>query len=207
MSSDDYFDGEDLDDAIFEELDAIEAAALVSPRPQAQALKPAPSRNPPPLTRDEDSFYDLTLDIDDSELERIDDFVQDAYSGKAKPVAAPLSRTKSATHQTTLFGDIIPQNATASSSRTQLQRTKSAPRNPFGRQAPKTKVWDQTQFAKTGLKSGKAKSKGKAKASCDDDELEEEVEFEQFPAPFVPARYVYYSQDESAISLTPLPGH
>ncbi|KAF5377463.1 hypothetical protein D9615_005173 [Tricholomella constricta] len=186
MSSDGYFDGDDLDDTIFEELDAIEAAALQSTtRPQAQ--KPTTTHTPLPLVRDEDSFYDLTLDIDESELQKLDDFVKDAYDGKARPVAGP-GRTKSATHQTTLFGDVLPSSLPTLSTRSQLQRTKSASRNPFGQQAPKTKVWDQTAFAKTGLKSGKAK--GKAKALYDDEELqEEEVEFEQFPAPFVPGMF------------------
>ncbi|KAG6911756.1 hypothetical protein DXG01_000002 [Tephrocybe rancida] len=177
MSSDGYFEGDDFDDAAFDELDAIEAAALKPSATHTAHSPTAPSEN--------DSFYDLTLDIDESDLQKIDDFVKDAYGGKVKPVTgSSWTRTRSATHQTTLFGDVLSPSPAASTSRSQMQRTKSAPRNPFGRQAPKTKVWDQTAFAKTGLKSGK--SKGKGKTSYDDDGQEEEdVEFEQFPAPFV----------------------
>ncbi|KAG5639302.1 hypothetical protein H0H81_004504 [Sphagnurus paluster] len=188
MSSDGYFDGDDLDDAMFEELDAIEAAAMASPpRAQAQAPKPVPTAKP--LSRGEDSFYDLTFDIDENELAKLDVFVKDAYDGKAQPVAGPsgLNRTKSAIYQTTLFGEKLPQSSSNTQPRAQIQRTKSTPRNPFGQRARKTKVWDQTAFAKTGLKSGKSKGKGKGKASYDDDDEEqEEIEFEQFPAPFVP---------------------
>ncbi|GLB36402.1 hypothetical protein LshimejAT787_0306900 [Lyophyllum shimeji] len=143
-----------------------------------------PSRNAAPLAKD-DSFYDLTLDIDESELQKLDDFVKDAYNGKAPPVAGP-SKSTSATHQTTLFGDVLPPSSSTPSARPQMQRSKSAPRNPFGQQSRKTKVWDHTAFAKTGLKSGKSKSKGKGRALYEDEEEEEEeVEFEQFPAPFV----------------------
>ncbi|KAF8078356.1 hypothetical protein FPV67DRAFT_1465011 [Lyophyllum atratum] len=182
MSSDGYFDGDDLDDAAFEELDAIEAAFLPPPRPQAADPRPPP-REQAPLAK-EDSFYGLSFDIDEADLQKLDNFVQDAYDGNAQPVAGP-SKSKSATHQTTLFGDVLPPSSSSSSTRSQMQRTKSAPRNPFGQQAPKTKVWDQTAFAKTGLKSGKSKGKGKA-TYADDEPDEEDVEFEQFPAPFLP---------------------
>ncbi|KAG6832231.1 hypothetical protein H0H92_004196 [Tricholoma furcatifolium] len=180
MSSDGYFEGDDFDDAAFDELDAIEAAAL-----QSQ------TNLPPPTTTTEtqnDSYYDLSLDIDENDLSIIDKIVNDAYLGKAQPTAGPsLRRTGSATHQTTLFGDILPQSSTVSTQRSQIQRTKSTPRNPFGKQPTKSKVWDQTAFAKTGLKSGKSKGKGKQK--YDDEESDEEaIEFEQFPAPFVSAQ-------------------
>ncbi|KAH0590409.1 hypothetical protein H2248_000564 [Termitomyces sp. 'cryptogamus'] len=175
MSSDGYFEGDDLDDAAFDELDVIEAAALKSP--------PRPSSVPTSgSTAENDSFYDLTLELDENDLRKLDDFENDAYNGKA--IAGPsLSRTGLTTHQTTLFGGVLSPSSTAPR-RSQMQRTKSVLCNSFEKQAQKIKVWDQTAFAKSGLKSGKLRGKGKA--SCDFDEQEEEaVEFEQFPAPFV----------------------
>ncbi|KNZ71452.1 ATP-dependent DNA helicase MPH1 [Termitomyces sp. J132] len=177
MSSDGYFEGDDLDDAAFDELDVIEAAALKSP--------PRPSSVPTSgSTAENDSFYDLTLELDENDLRKLDDFENDAYNGKA--IAGPsLSRTGLTTHQTTLFGGVLSPSSTAPR-RSQMQRTKSVLCNSFEKQAQKIKVWDQTAFAKSGLKSGKLRGKGKA--SCDFDEQEEEaVEFEQFPAPFVSA--------------------
>ncbi|KAG6866814.1 hypothetical protein C0991_008750 [Blastosporella zonata] len=185
MSSDDYFEGDDFDNAAFDELDAIEAAALKSPpRHLAKSLPRTPA-----LISESDSFYDLTLDIDESDLKKIDDLVNVAYEKEVQAIAVPsLTRTSSVTHQTTLFGDVLPPSSTASTSRPNLQRIRSTPRNPFGQHARKTKVWDQTAFAKSGLKSGK--SKGKGRASCDEDGQEEaDIEFEQFPAPFVSDLY------------------
>ena len=177
MSSDGYFGSDDLDSAAFQQLDAIEAAL---------------SQNiPPPLTK-ERSFYDLTLDIDDAELQRLDDFIEDTYKGKAQPITNPGWSTTTGTHQTTLFGDILPSESSSAKPRSQTQRTKSTPRNPFGQHAPKTKHWDQTAFAKTGLKQGK--SKGKGKERFDDEGKEDElVEFEQFPAPFVSSKYFFHA--------------
>ncbi|KAG6891406.1 hypothetical protein C0992_007185 [Termitomyces sp. T32_za158] len=176
MSSDGFFEGDDLDDAAFDELDAIEAAAFKLPsRPLS-----VPTSGP---ETEHDSFCDLTLDLDENDLRKLDDFENDAYNGKAQCVAGPsLSRTGSATHQTTLFGDVLPSSATGPE-RPQMQGIKSVSRNICVKQAKKTKVWDHTAFAKTGLRS--EKSKGKGKASYDLDEQEEEVVFEQFPAPFI----------------------
>lgn len=180
MSSDGYFDGDDdFDDAAFQQLDAIEAAAL---SPRKDPIRP--STNPKPLGKEDSFVDDLSFDISESELARLDNFVEDAISGRAQPVAGP-SRL-SGKLQTTLFGDILPQAAPASKPRSTLERTKSSNRNPFGQQAPKTKLWDQTAFAKSGVKRGGNKSKGKAKATQDVEEGEEgDIEFEQFPAPFI----------------------
>jgi ATP-dependent DNA helicase MPH1 len=183
MSSDGYFDSDDLDSATFQQLDAIEAA-LLSPGKQLV------HHNPPPLTK-ERSFYDLTFDIDDEELQRLDEFIEDTYQGKAQPVAGPSRSTATVTHQTTLFGDILPSESSSVKPRPQIQRTKSTPRNPFGQQAPKIKQWDQTAFAKTGVQRRKSKAKGKAKSDDEDEREEDLVEFEQFPAPFVSSAYQF----------------
>ncbi|TFK41383.1 hypothetical protein BDQ12DRAFT_679374 [Crucibulum laeve] len=194
MSSDGYFD-DDLDDAVFEELDAIEAA---HPPPGKQPPVAGPSHIPakpilPKPIAKEDSFYDLTFDFDDSELDKIDDLVVDVYAGTTGARPSKPSRTASKDMiQTTLFGDKVqPETSTSNPRsqlpRSQLQRSHSTSRNPFGQRARKTKQWDQTAFAKSGLKKAKSKDKGKrrAKYGDEDEDEDEEMEFEQFPAPFV----------------------
>ncbi|KAF8895043.1 hypothetical protein CPB84DRAFT_1816042 [Gymnopilus junonius] len=190
MSSDDgYFDGvDDLDESALQQLDAIEAAHF-SPS------KSAPPQAPRPPLRSDSSSYDLSFDVDEAELAKLDTFIADSYDGKARPVAGPSTLTRTSSNnmlQTTLFGDVLPPPPPSSNTnkpRSQLERTKSTPRNPFGQQAPKTKTWDQTAFAKSGIRKPKTKGKGKQKANYDEDEQDgEEVEFEQFPAPFVPGK-------------------
>lgn len=197
MNSDDYF-ADDLDSGILNQLDIIEAAHrpklthnppacnLPKSLPLPKAIPP-PKPAPPKRIEPEDSYTDLTLDIDEAELQRLDSFIDAAYRGQAAPVTGPGNAarppSKSAV-QTTLFGDIARPSASTSktspASRGPMQRSKSDHRNPFGQQAPKTKQWDHTAFAKSGWK--KSKSKGK---SNEDEQEEEVVEFEQFPAPFV----------------------
>ena len=177
MSSDDLFS--DIDDAALAEIDRIEAEATQNtkaPRP------PKPSAPDP-----DDSYFDDDLDIPTEELERLDQFVEDAYAGKAKPTSKPVA----ASRQTTLFGDVLSDGASrpkplSRASSSNIQRSGSFSRKGSGRGPVKTKQWDHTQFAKTGLKHGKSKGKGKARDEDEDEEEEEEtVEFEQFPAPFV----------------------
>lgn len=187
MSSSDYGFDDELDSAILNELDVIEAAHRP---PLRNPPKPPPlaAKAPKPLD-EEDSFLDLSLEIDDAELQRIDTFIDAVYKGNAQPVAGPSNYARPLsknTVQRTLFGDIA-QPAVSSSrqsptKRSSLQRTKSSPRKPFGQQAPRTRQWDHTVFAKSGWKKPKT-VKGKGKDDGDDEE--EHVEFEQFPAPFV----------------------
>lgn len=200
MSSDGLFGSDDcFDSAALEQLDAIEAAHF-SPRKRAPAIarqNSATSRIAPPPEASgsklvkETSFYDLSFEIDENDYAQLDTFIADAYQGKAKPVAGPskFARTSSANKlQTTLFGDVLQPTAPSHSNKpkSQLERTKSAPRSAFGQQAKKTKQWDQTQFSATGFRKEKpVKGKGKAR---DEEEKEELVEFEQFPAPFVPSK-------------------
>ena len=185
MGSDGYFDGDDgLDEEALGQLDAIEAAHF-SP---ARKLPPSPfPASKPPLSA-HDSFYDLSLDVDENELAQLDNFIQDAYQGRAQPVtvAGPskFSRSTSGNKlQKTLFGDIVQPVASSTSNKgSTIERTKSVPRNPFGQQGPKTKKWDQTAFAK----SGGSKGKGKARQADDDQDGEDAMEFEQFPNPLPP---------------------
>ena len=193
MNSDDYFP-DDLDSGILNQLDVIEAAHRPkfthnppARRPPNSLPAPRPKPAPPKQVEKDDSYMDLSLDIDEADLQRLDTFIDAAYKGQAGSVAGPSNTGRppsKSSVQTTLFGDIArppPSTSKASpASRGQMQRSKSDHRNPFGQQAPKTKQWDHTVFAKSGWK--KPKSKGK---SNEDEQEEEVVEFEQFPAPFV----------------------
>ncbi|KAF9243791.1 P-loop containing nucleoside triphosphate hydrolase protein [Melanogaster broomeanus] len=194
MNSDDYFD-DDLDSGILNQLDIIEAAHRPQPKQlqphqppkQLPPAKPVPPKPVPPRqVGKDDSFVDLTLDIDEAELQRLDSFIDAAYKGKAAPVvpgSSNLGRLSSKNSvQTTLFGDVLQPAASSKTadpaSRGPMQRSKS---NRFGQQAPKTKQWDHTAFAKSGWK----KPKPKPQDNDDEEQQEVEVEFEQFPAPFI----------------------
>lgn len=182
MSSDEYFD-DDIDPAILQELDLLEAAAFARNPP------PANENNPPPLAGKQPTAIEISdlddygsFSLDDAQLKQFDDICAQNLDGR--PVAGPshtaprfAQRTSSkSTVQTTLFGEIL-QPGVKTSNRT-FQRTSSKAAQ---REEKRTKQWDHTVFAKTGWKS----SKGKQKLSFDaDDDVEpEEVEFEQFPNP------------------------
>ena len=194
MSSDGYFDGDDdIDPSLLNALDAIEAAHFSPPK----------NKQAPPLTEvssGSDFFDDSTFDVDEAELQRLDTFIEDAYQGKVAPVAGPsrITANTKGKLQTTLFGDVLQPEASSGRAKaaSTAARQPAPKRSQFGQQAPKTKVWDRTAFAKTGWKKAANNGKGKAKASFgfdDDDEKGEgfvdeedgEMEFEQFPAPFV----------------------
>ncbi|PFH50752.1 hypothetical protein AMATHDRAFT_75437 [Amanita thiersii Skay4041] len=186
MSEDEFFDS--FDDAALQQIDAIEAAAISGLSPHKL------SNNKNNAKSDDLSFSDLTFDIDESELQKLDVVVEASYENHSQAAAGP-SRLASMNNsiQTTLYGGIASASSQRlSSTRAPFQRNKSSSRNVFGQQAPKTKVWDHTEFAKTGLKPLR-KGKGKAKATANDNESEEEeeVEFEQFPAPFVPSEFEF----------------
>lgn len=196
MNSDDYFP-DDLDSGILSQLDVIEAAHRPkhthNPPKCPPPPKPVPPPKPPPPkpVEKEDSFMDISLNLDEADLQRLDSFIDAAYKGQAAPVTGPSGATRPPSKgcvQTTLYGGVVNPAASTSkaspASRGPAQRSRSDHRNPFGQQAPKTKQWDHTAFAKSGWR--KPKPKGK----LDEDEQEEEsVEFEQFPAPFVSGRW------------------
>jgi ATP-dependent DNA helicase MPH1 len=179
MSSDGYFDGEDdFDESALAQIDAIEAAQLSPTRHTAD------SSNRPRLPSKDDS---ISFNVNESESRKLGGIINELYTGNTGAVAGPsrtFARTSSTNMvQTTLFGGVQPSN-NANKPRHDMQRTASTQRNIFGRQARKTKKWDQTAFAKSGTRPPKSKDKGKGRA--DDEDVEDEpVEFEQFPAPFV----------------------
>lgn len=182
MNSDDYFT-DVFNSAILNQIDVIEAAH-----------RPKLTHNPPPKSlyaQKEDSFTDLSFDINDADLQHLDS-VDAAYKHQTAPVAGPSNAGRPLSKnsvQTTLFGDIAHPPASSKAgppSRGPMQRSKSDHRNPFGQQAPKTKQWDHTAFAKSGWKKPKSKGKGK---SVEDEPEDEAMEFEQFPAPFIQGTY------------------
>lgn len=176
MSSDGYFDDE-MDSAFLIEVDAIEAAHS-APRP---TIPPPTNIN---VLDDSDDDFGMSMDFDDAELQKLDVFIEDSLNGKAAPVPGP-SNLK----QMTLWGQAPPAPSITKPLSKSLSRTAATP---FGKPSRKTKEWDRTAFAKSGWK--KPKDKGKGKAIGDEEEEvgeEEEVEFEQFPAPFVSSKLYY----------------
>lgn len=184
MTSDDYYsDDDDLDSSILSQLDLIEAAY------RSKLDQPTSVPQKKQLVQ-EGSLMDLSFELNEVDFQRIDTFVDDAIKkSQAAPVAGPSNLNHFVPKhpvQMSLFGDVVrPSMSTGtympSSSQGPMQRSTSDCRDPgpFGQQAPKTKQWDHTAFAKTGWR--KPKSKGKT----EEDQEEEAVEFEQFPAPFV----------------------
>lgn len=168
MSSDDLFDDEVFDESALRQLDAIEAAHF---SPGKKTVEPSVVQG-----SSSDGFDSFHLNEDD--LAHLDNFVEDVYQGKAP--SFPYANQQG-----------LPSSSRTTASRINRaiggQRTKSNTIESLsGRPARKTKVWDHTEFAKTGWRRGK--SKAKARGSFDDDGVEvkeEPVEFKQFPAPFI----------------------
>ncbi|KAI0286801.1 hypothetical protein BGY98DRAFT_929898 [Russula aff. rugulosa BPL654] len=185
-----YWDDEELNSAVLNELAAIEASQVASTS-KTTVRKPSPDLGPTPLTvADSDDLFDLTFDLDVQELEKLDAAIEDDYRQKADSTSkssssgAPTARPLSG-RQLTLFGDVVSPRTSPSkkpqTSRGSGQQRKS-PTRPVNR---KQKKWDHTAFAKTGRR--RRAGQGKEKENQDDERDEEEdVEFEQFPAPFVP---------------------
>jgi ATP-dependent DNA helicase MPH1 len=163
MSSEDDFFDNDLDLEFLNEVDAIEAAVL-------------PPQKPDPIQvveiLDDSDDFDMSMNFNDEELEKLDNFIQDSYQGKAVPAPGP-PRLK----QTTLWGQ-----PSSGASLNSVSKIVSSGNRGFGKPSRKTKVWDRTAFAKSGWKKLKAKRKGDEENG---EEPEEEVEFDQFPAPFI----------------------
>lgn len=210
--SDAYFDSDDeeLDSAFLKAVDAIEREAASQPSanptkpasaqrklvheaaPQRPQAKTTASKLKPAARADasfNDSFFN-SLEIDDFELARLDQFVEDAYAGKAQPVAGPSKLTR----QTTLDGTILPEvqpkahaTARAPTSKSKYTSTQAHPLFGHNMARQRTKTWDHTAFSETGWmytktsKDGK-KGKGKERAAQDEEEdFDDEEEFEQFP--------------------------
>ncbi|KAF9036451.1 P-loop containing nucleoside triphosphate hydrolase protein [Hymenopellis radicata] len=147
-----------FDDEEFDDAFLDELDAIQAKATASSVSQLAPTTTRPKPVESEDSFDDITFDFNDEELEQAELYVSQRNANRQV-----ASSSKPTSHkQTTLFGDILP----------------SIPLR-------KTKQWDHTEFAKTGIR--KPKGKGRSSANNEDDnDDEEEVEFEQFPAPFPP---------------------
>ena len=184
-----YWDDEELNTAVLNELAAIDPPKVASTS-KPTVRKPSPDLEATPLfVPDSDDLYDLTFDLGAQDLQTLDAAIEKDYRRKADSTSKSPSSGALTTRgrQTTLFGDVISPRTSPSkkppSSRRSAQQRKS-PTRPVNR---KTKKWDHTAFAKTGRRRA---GKGKGKENLDEERDEEEVEFEQFPAPFVPGKLI-----------------
>jgi ATP-dependent DNA helicase MPH1 len=189
-----YWDDEELNSAVLNELAAIEASQVASTS-KPTIRKPSPNLGPTPLTvADSDDLFDVTFDLDVQELEKLDaaienDYRRNADSTSKSPLSGAFAARSFSGRQVTLFGDVVSPRTSPSkqpqTSRGSLQRRKS-PTRPVNH---KKKKWDHTAFAKTGRRRRTGQGKGKENQDEERDE-EEVVEFEQFPAPFVPGKSI-----------------
>jgi ATP-dependent DNA helicase MPH1 len=188
-----YWDDDELNSAVLNELAAIEASQVASTS-KPNVRKSPPSTVPPPLTvADSDDLFDLTFDVGAQDLQQLDAAIEKDYKRQTSSISkSPLSRTVARSlsgRQTTLLGDVLSPESSPSkkppSSRRGAQQRRS-PTRPINRTPKK---WDHTAFAKTGRRRNVGKGKGKE--NLDEEEGEEDtVEFEQFPAPFIPGELV-----------------
>ncbi|KAI0374376.1 P-loop containing nucleoside triphosphate hydrolase protein [Pilatotrama ljubarskyi] len=193
------------------------SSTSISKSGPAPKLPPRPQPLPDVIEIDDSSDYGDAFDdvvVDEAALAQIDQICQQEYDsiqrGKCQPSAQPVAgpsrtnglvRRPSKGAQLTLFGDVAsevdPGQHAAQPARQPFQRTRSR-QMPLPGQAKKTKQWDRTAYAKSGWRKPKpAPEKGKGRASDGEDE-EEHVEFEQFPAPEVPAPAMKLSADRLA---------
>lgn len=186
-----YWDDEELNSAVLNELAAIEPRQVASTS-EPTVRKPSPDRPPTPLAvADSDDLFDVTFDLDVQELQRLDAAIEKDYGRKADSTSrsGPLTVRSLSGRQVTLFGDVISPRTSPSkkpqTSRGSVQQRKS-PTRPVNR---KPKKWDHTAFAKTGRRRKAGRGKGKENQDEERDE-EEVVEFEQFPEPSVPGKLI-----------------
>jgi ATP-dependent DNA helicase MPH1 len=200
-----YWGDEDLNSAVLNELDVIEATQVASTSRPVVRRTP-PKTMPPPFTNpDSDDVFDLTFDVDIQDLRELDAAIEKDYRRKG---AAPTSKSPSSNtfgrslsgRQTTLFGDVI--SPTISSPKKPSSSNRGAQqRSPEKSSDRKVKKWDHTAFSKTGVK--RKTGKRKARELDEDADEEDAVEFEQFPAPFVAGEFSQSSLKETpAYSFT-----
>lgn len=188
-----YWDDEELNSAVLSELAAIEASQVVSTAKPFVRKPPSNRVSPSHTVADSDDLFDAAFDVGVQDLQRLDaaierDYRRRAGSAPKSPSSGAFPTRSVSGRQTTLFGDVISPKVSPNkspSSRRAAQQRKS-PTRPVNR---KSKKWDHTAFAKTGQR--RKVGKGKGKENLDDERDEEElIEFEQFPAPFVPGKLI-----------------
>jgi ATP-dependent DNA helicase MPH1 len=175
MSDDDFFDDDmELDEDALKQLDDIEKKAFSPPK------KVSPADEVIDL-----SFDDFTFDVDEEELQKLDKIIENKiqYQMRSHNGAGP---SRSGGIQTTLDGGVYAPSTSTLKPRAPIQRNRSSSNQVFGKKPQKVKQWDHTEFAKSGLKRRqKQKDKEKAAHAGDDEFDEMDIEFEQFPAPFI----------------------
>jgi ATP-dependent DNA helicase MPH1 len=186
-----YWDGEELNSAVLNELAVIEASQAVSiSKPIVRKSPPNTVPTPLPLTAaDSDDLFDLTFDVGLQDLQNLDaaierDYNKQSGSTSKSPLSGTVTRSLSG-RQTTLLGDVLSPESSPSKKPSSSRRGAQQRKSPTRSVNHKAKKWDHTAFAKTGR--GRKVGKGKGKENLDELEGEEDaVEFEQFPAPFIP---------------------
>jgi ATP-dependent DNA helicase MPH1 len=175
---DEYFNS--LDDAALAEVNALEAAHNAqqhnSPN-RTESTKDASKAQSLSDTESEFEFEEVSMNIED--MKRL----EEAASNRVKQLGpprwiAPVTNMSTA-RQTNLFGEVLDKQP-------QSQQTQHRPA--FGQKLRKTKVWDQSAFARTGWRSTKPSKGGKGKGKAvDKDEIGEEeyVDLEGLQ-PFMP---------------------
>jgi ATP-dependent DNA helicase MPH1 len=169
---DEYFDK--IDDDVLAQVDALEAIGNLGQSPNKPSAiftkKPSKSASISTPGDSDSAFFDLTLDGDD--MEELEEAAVRQLNAQPGPSRQGASR------QIDLHGNTLPPQ----SPRKQLQH-----RPVFGQKMKKTKVWDQTAFAKTGWRSTKPVKGRKGKGKADEDDGDEEcVDLDDVPAPFMP---------------------
>jgi ATP-dependent DNA helicase MPH1 len=172
---DEYFDT--IDDDVLAQVDALDTTGNFGQPPNKPSAtstkKPSKSASNGTPGDSDSAFFDLTLDGDDmKELEE---------AAVRRLNAQPGPSRQGGSRQIDLHGKTLPP---------QSPQKPVQHRPVFGQKMKKTKVWDQTAFAKTGWKSTKPikgkKGKGKAAADDENDGDEECVDLDDVPAPFMP---------------------
>jgi len=174
---DEYFDT--IDEGILAQVDELDAAGTTAQssnisRPAVPTRESSKSVSIATNGEEDTALHDLTLDMSDM------DELEEAAAQQLRSRAGPGPSAQRAYMQTKLQGGKLPPQ----SPQRQPQR-----RPPFGQKSKKTKVWDQTAFAKTGWKSTKTSKSKKGKGRAGDDENDEEcVDLDDVPAPYMPRR-------------------
>lgn len=198
-----YWDDDELNSAVLNELAAIEASQVASTS-KPVVRKPLVNDVPPPLTAaDSDDLFDFSFDVGVQDLQRLDAAIEQDYRRKASsttksPSSGALTTRPLSGRQTTLFGDVISPRTSPSRKPPSSRRSAQQRKSPTRQVNRRTKKWDHTAFAKTGRRQKGGRGNGKENLHEEGDE-EEVVEFEQFPAPFVPGKL---SAQLSRVSLT-----
>jgi len=177
-----YWGDEELNSAVLNELAVFEATQIASTSKPVVRRSPSKTGPPPFTNADSDDLFDLTFNVDVQDLQELDAAIEKDYVRKASNT---FGRSLSG-RQTTLFGGVISPRS-SSPKKPPSSRRAAQQKSPRRLNDRKDKKWDHTAFAKTGVK----RKVGKRKERDSDEEGDgDAVEFEQFPAPFVPGELI-----------------